>query len=82
MIRRNLLAAQINLSRANYQGRDMLADFYRPLEERVRHIPGVQSAGLISLLPVEASGMNSDIHIAGQPPLSAQPGDVGGEPHG
>jgi predicted permease len=64
----HLLSAGINLSRANYQGRDMLANFYRPLEERVRRIPGVQSAGLISLLPIEASGMNSDIHIAGQPP--------------
>jgi predicted permease len=64
----HLLSARINLSRANYQGRDMLANFYRPLEERVRRIPGVQSAGLISLLPIEASGMNSDIHIAGQPP--------------
>ena len=64
----HLLSAGINLSRANYQGRDMLTDFYRPLEERVRRIPGVQAAGLISLLPIEASGMNSDIHIAGQPP--------------
>ena len=64
----HLLSEQINLSRTRYQGRDMLVDFYRPLEERVQHLPGVEAAGLISLLPIESSGSNSEVHIAGQPP--------------
>jgi hypothetical protein len=34
----------------------------------VSHVPGVQAAGLINLLPIEIYGSNSDIHIAGQPP--------------
>jgi hypothetical protein len=46
----------------------MVATFYRPLEERVSHLPGVQAAGLIDLLPIESWGVNSDLHIAGQPP--------------
>ncbi|MGA7342790.1 MAG: FtsX-like permease family protein, partial [Terracidiphilus sp.] len=64
----HILAVQLNLSPDRYQGRDMLAAFYQPLEERVSRLPGVQAAGLISLLPIEENGNNSDIHIAGQPP--------------
>jgi len=64
----HILAVQIDLSRDRYQGRDMQASFYRPLEEQVSHLPGVQAAGLINLLPIEIYGSNSDIHIAGQPP--------------
>ncbi len=64
----HILAVRIDLSTVRYQGRDILADFYRPLEERVRHLPGVQAAGFINLLPIEQYGSNSDIHIASQPP--------------
>jgi putative ABC transport system permease protein len=64
----HILAVQIDLSRDRYQGRDMQSAFYRPLEEQVSHVPGVQAAGLINLLPIEIYGSNSDIHIAGQPP--------------
>jgi predicted permease len=64
----HILAVHINLSRVRYQSRDMLVDFYKPLEEKVSHLPGVRAAGLISMLPIEESGSNSEIHIAGQPP--------------
>jgi predicted permease len=63
-----ILSVKLNLSRFRYQDRDMLIDFYKPLEERVSHLPGVQAAGLISLLPIENYGSNSELHIAGQPP--------------
>jgi predicted permease len=46
----------------------MVFEFYRPLEERISHLPGVQAAGFISILPIESWGNNSDVHIAGQPP--------------
>jgi predicted permease len=64
----HILAVHLNLSPDSYRGRDMQADFYRPLEERVSHLPGVEAAGFISLLPIAQYGSNSDIHIAGQPP--------------
>lgn len=63
-----VLEADINLSPARYQGRDVIADFYQPLFERVAQIPGVRAVGAINLLPVREWGSNSDIHIAGQPP--------------
>ena len=46
----------------------MVFEFYRPVEERIAHLPGVQAAGFISILPIESWGNNSDVHIAGQPP--------------
>jgi predicted permease len=63
-----ILAEQLQISRVKYHDGDVLASFYGPLEERVRKLPGVEAAGLINVLPIEAWGSNSDTHIAGQPP--------------
>lgn len=64
----HILTVKLNLSRPRYQDRDMLSNFYKPLEERVSHLPGVKAAGLINILPIENWGSNSEMHIAGQPP--------------
>jgi len=64
----HILSVKLNISRPRYQDRDVLTNFYKPLEERVSHLPGVQAAGLINMLPIEEWGSNSDVHIAGQPP--------------
>ena len=64
----HILSVKLGLSPARYQGRNMVFEFYRPVEERIAHLPGVQAAGFISILPIESWGNNSDVHIAGQPP--------------
>ncbi|HEV2134972.1 MAG TPA: ABC transporter permease [Terracidiphilus sp.] len=64
----HILTTQVNLSPARYESRDLLADFYQPLFDRVAQIPGVRAVGAINLLPIAEYGSNSDIHIAGQPP--------------
>jgi predicted permease len=69
-----ILAAEIDVSPERYDGRDVTADFYSPLLERVRSIPGVRAAGLIQLLPIQNWGWNSEVHIAGTPP--APPNEV------
>jgi predicted permease len=63
-----ILTAEIGLSPATYEGRDVETTFYTPLLERARAIPGVRDAGIIQILPVQNWGWNSDIHIVGQPP--------------
>ncbi len=63
-----ILTTAIQLSPGEYEHRDPLATFYRPLLERVQHLPGVEAAGVINILPIQNWGSNSDIHIAGQPP--------------
>jgi putative ABC transport system permease protein len=65
---RGILAMDVNLPQGTYKDRDPRIAFYDPLLEKVRAIPGVQSAGVIQLLPIESSGWNSDIAIVGQPP--------------
>jgi putative ABC transport system permease protein len=62
------LAAEINLSPDRYRGRNMQDSFYSQLEQRASHLPGVNAAGLIDLLPIEIYGSTSDVHVAGQPP--------------
>jgi predicted permease len=64
----HILSTSINITPSRYAGRDALVDFYGPLAERIRNIPGVRAVGMVSLLPIESWGSNSDIHIAGQPP--------------
>jgi putative ABC transport system permease protein len=64
----NLITSEINLSRGAYQGKDVLNEFYNPLLEKARAIPGVKEAGMIQLLPVQSYGWNSDTHITGKPP--------------
>ncbi len=64
----HLLTEELEVTAANYQGRDLLTSYYEPLLERVRTVPGVTSAGVINLLPVQDWGSNSDVHIAGKPP--------------
>jgi len=64
----HILSVRLNISRPRYQNRDVLISFYKPLEERISHLPGVQAAGFINMLPIAEWGSNSDIHIAGQPP--------------
>lgn len=63
-----LLTTRLDLSKGRYQDRDPILAFYQPLIEEVSHLPGVQGAGLIDLLPVEGWGDGYAIHITGQAP--------------
>lgn len=64
----HVLAAEIDLSPARYQGHNVWADFYQPMLDRVAHLPGVGAAGVVNLVPIQTWGWNSEIHITGQPP--------------
>jgi putative ABC transport system permease protein len=64
----NILTAEIDLSPGRYDGRDVMADFYQPLFDKIQAIPGVQAVGIIQVLPIQNWGWNSDIHVAGTPP--------------
>jgi len=64
----NLLVVEGNLPAGLYTSRSPVRDFYDPLLEKIRAIPGVESAGAIQVLPIQSWGWNSDIQIIGQPP--------------
>jgi predicted permease len=63
-----ILTTRIELSKGRYAGRDPIAAFYNPLLAKIANLPGVQGAGVIDLLPVQAWGDGYGIHITGQPP--------------
>lgn len=66
----HILTTEVDLSTGHYEGRDVLADFYQPLFEKIHAIPGVQAVGMIQMLPIQAWGWNWEhIHIVGTPPL-------------
>jgi len=64
----HILTAEVDLSPGRYDGRDVMAEFYQPLFDRIRAIPGVKAVGMIQVLPIQNWGWNSDIHMVGTPP--------------
>jgi putative ABC transport system permease protein len=63
----NILTAEIDLSPGRYDGHDVMTDFYNPLFDKIRAIPGVKAVGMIQVLPIQNWGWNSEIHVAGTP---------------
>jgi putative ABC transport system permease protein len=66
------LSVQLSLPPRGYSSRDSLLHFYEALEERLRITPGVETAGVVSLLPL--SGFLSTMDIA-LPDRAAPPPD-------
>jgi predicted permease len=68
------VTVEINVAPPAYKDRDIVADFYQPLLERLATVPGVQESGLIQVLPIQDWGWSSGVHIAGRPhdPPSSQ----------
>lgn len=64
------IVAAVDLSAGRYQNRNIGTNFYR-WGERVSHLPGVEGAGLVNLVPIQNWGWSSEIRITGRPPLPA-----------
>ncbi len=58
--------ARLTLPAARHADGDAIRAFHRRLLERVESLPGVEAAGLINLLPLQASGYNGDVVPEGQ----------------
>ncbi|HKP85681.1 MAG TPA: ABC transporter permease, partial [Blastocatellia bacterium] len=63
----NVLTFDIGLPRANYPEPQKIVAFYSQLLDRVKALPGVQSVGAISNLPLAGGGTDSDFTIEGRP---------------
>src|SRR5215813_5516268 len=64
---RNVLAAVVTLPQAVYPERPQIAPFYNQLLERIRTLPGVQSAAAVSSLPLAGNDSDADFVIEGRP---------------
>ena len=62
----NLLTAKISLPRERYKDPDSAIRFYQQVLERLDTLPGIESVGLISHLPVEETGYNGNVAVEGK----------------
>src|SRR5437868_2843169 len=62
----NLLTAKISLPREKYSDAESAIRFYGQLLERVNTLPGIESAGVVSHLPIEEMGYNGNISVEGK----------------
>jgi putative ABC transport system permease protein len=67
----NLVVAQLGLLRAKHPEPQSRIRFYDELLERVRAVPGVVRAGLISQLPIRDQGNNIAVWDPAHPPADA-----------
>jgi predicted permease len=59
----NLLTMRISVSDKRYDSPEKVLRFYEDLTDRVRGLPGVRAAGLISKLPVQSDGGDADGYV-------------------
>ena len=73
----NILTMSLTLPTAKYKEPQQRAEFYQELEHRVRALPGVETIGFISHLPLNQSNTSDSFYVEGMPTPS--PGE---EPSG
>lgn len=64
----NVLTAGLSLPDSKYKTPESINQFHKQMLDRVSSLPGVQSAGIISKLPLQEWGYNGSIQIEGQAP--------------
>ena len=67
--RENVLTARIALPRSSYAKPQQVQVFYDDLLQRVKALPGVQSAGVINHTPLQGFGMIAFMGIEGYPKI-------------
>jgi predicted permease len=68
----NLLTMRVVLPMPKYAKPEVRRAFYDEVLHRVREIPGIESAGVITFLPLSFNGMNFSFSVEGH----ASPGDM------
>src|SRR5262249_21181024 len=67
-----VLTARIDLPQQKYETADKRANFFEQLQARLSSLPGVESVGLISELPLSGQPNDMPYALEGQPPDTAQ----------
>lgn len=65
----NVLKMEISLQHDNYADENKRRDFYQQLMGRIESVPGVNKAGLVSIVPFSSSNTSSAMQIVGRPPF-------------
>jgi putative ABC transport system permease protein len=67
---KNVLTATLSLPRAKYTENDQRTAFFKQLLERVRNLPGVESASATRTLPLGGSNWGRGLTVEGHPVMS------------
>lgn len=73
--RNNVLTARINLPRSKYSAESQSLGFHQDLLQRVKSLPGVESAGTVNHTPLTGFGMIVFTEIEGVPPPDTKKDD-------
>jgi putative ABC transport system permease protein len=73
----NVLVVRLALPRQKYAERETITNFYNRLTPEIENLPGVQSVGAISVLPLSGLISSVDFSITGRPALAANEVPVG-----
>jgi putative ABC transport system permease protein len=65
----NLVTGEIQLPQDTYRETDRRIQFYTDLTRRLEAVPGVESVGLISQIPIRQPGNNEPVYDAEDPPV-------------
>ena len=69
---RNVLTMELSLPVAKYARGKPVADFYQELVRRVQALPGVEAAGVTSILPLSGNNSDSSFGIEGTNPAETK----------
>jgi predicted permease len=67
LVSSGVLTMSVSVPDEKYPDNSMWRRFYAPALDRIRALPGVREAAIISLLPLQTWGWNGDFRIEGQP---------------
>ncbi|MDQ2855220.1 MAG: ABC transporter permease [Acidobacteriota bacterium] len=70
----NLLTMRVDLTEQKYPTPEKTAQFFRELERRIGGLPGVESVGLVSELPLSGQPNDMPYTVEGRPPVSSDQG--------
>lgn len=66
----NLLVMRLSLPKTQYSGPETVTTFYEQLSARIENLPGVQSVGATSVLPLSGANTRINFSIVGRPALA------------
>jgi putative ABC transport system permease protein len=67
---RNVLTMRLDLPRKQYQTPEKAANFFQELESRIGSLPGVESVGLVTELPLSGQPNDMPYTVEGRPPVT------------
>lgn len=66
----NVLTLRVDLPRGKYDTAEKSSNFYQQLEQRLAGVPGIESVGLITELPLSGQPNDTPFTVEGRPPVA------------